>query len=270
MSKKNKRIYKSNESDYNENVLDKKTFNISQNHLITYALLILILIIALFNAFAINNINYQLADINSKISGTTTTPTPTTQTTTTTTTTTPTTTTPTTTLDASVLEGLPIIGDPNAPVTIVEFYDLACGFCKRHNDETAPLLKQNYVDNGKAKIVFADFISVGNSIIHEAAYCVREQAGDQAFLDMKQDIYANQQSLSQELLVTLATQNGADEAEFNTCLESRKYQEQITNTTAYGRSLGFSGTPGFYIEGESLKGAYPYESFVEVIESKLN
>jgi protein-disulfide isomerase len=265
MSKKNKRKTQSHSVEESS---EEPTIALTQNQLITYALLGLILLITLFNAFSIGVTNSEVMALSEKVDSLGTTVVDDSDDDTTTTQPTGTGSGPVE-VDDSVLEGLPVKGDPNAPVTMIEFFDYACGFCKRHHDNTAPLIEQNYVDSGKVKIIYADFISVGNSLIHEAAYCVREQAGDEAFFNMKDDIYANQSSLSEELLTTLAVSNGAEEAEFDECLSSRKYQAQITATTQYGRDLGFSGTPGFLIGNEQIKGAFPYESFESAFESEL-
>lgn len=89
----------------------------------------------------------------------------------------------------TVTEGFPGLGDPNAPVVLVEYSDFSCGFCKRHNDQTKQQIIANYVDSGQVYYVRKDFISVGTSLSAEAAYCAGEQ---DAYWDMADILYANQ------------------------------------------------------------------------------
>lgn len=80
----------------------------------------------------------------------------------------------------------PTLGDKNAPVTIIEFSDYECPFCKRHFDQTLPSIKKDYIDSGKVKLVFRDFIAVpAHNPAAEteaiAASCAREQGGDETY-----------------------------------------------------------------------------------------
>ncbi len=238
--------------------------DILNSKVLLFAVLGVLLLVSLFSAFALFSLTGELTNLNSniaKLANQAAAPTVPTQ---------PTTPTqPTVEINQAQLASLPYIGSDDAPVVIVEFYDMLCSFCKRHAQETLPLIKQNYVDTGKVKYVFADFISVGASIVHEVGKCVREQRGDEAFFKFKEDIYANQSGISEELLISIALASGADETQLNTCIESGKYASEVANSGAYGRSLGISGTPGFIINGEFVSGAQPYSVFQQVIESKL-
>src|SRR3990172_7919363 len=93
-----------------------------------------------------------------------------------------------------------VLGDKNAPVTIIEFSDYQCPYCGRHFSETFPQLKSEYIDTGKVKIVFRDFpltqIHPMAQPSAEAAECVREKGGDEAYWKMHDKIFENQQVLS--------------------------------------------------------------------------
>ncbi|MFW6026144.1 MAG: thioredoxin domain-containing protein, partial [Candidatus Woesearchaeota archaeon] len=80
-------------------------------------------------------------------------------------------------LQSSQIENEPYLGDEDAPVTIVEFSDYNCPYCKRHYDQTKPSIKENYVEEGLVKYVFMDFVGVGSPVPHEASRCVRELGG---------------------------------------------------------------------------------------------
>lgn len=180
-------------------------------------------------------------------------------------------------LDDSEIEGYAYLGDENAPVTIIEFTDFSCPFCQRHYQQTKPEIKSNYIDTGLVKYVFVDFVSVGTSTPHEAALCVRELADDEAFWKMFGLILDNQQEMrtNPNMLAQLAVAAGVDVDEFNECLDSGKYQAQVSQSTAFGRSLGITGTPGFLIGNQEngyvlVSGAQSYNVFQQTIERELN
>ena len=176
------------------------------------------------------------------------------------------------TINEALIKDYPTLGDSNAPITILEFSDFLCSFCGRHHTQTLPLIKENYIDKGLVKYVLMDFVSVGNPSIHEAAKCVRELGGDEKFFEMVDLIYSDQQSVYSNTEATLtgfATQLGISESEFATCWNSGKYRSEVDQSTAYGRSLGIQGTPGFIVNDELISGAQPYSIFQQAIESKL-
>lgn len=87
------------------------------------------------------------------------------------------------------LEGYPSLGDADAPLTLVEYSDFSCSFCKRYNDQTKQLIIENYVDKGLVYYVRKDFITVGVSLAAEAAYCAGEQDTYWEFAEL---LYRNQ------------------------------------------------------------------------------
>ena len=183
----------------------------------------------------------------------------------------------TVTIGDSQLQDYAYLGDENAPVTIIEFTDFSCPFCQRHYQQTKPEIKSNYIDTGLVRYVFVDFVSVGTSTPHEAALCVRELAGDEAFWKMFGLILDNQQEMraNPAKLTELAVQAGANQDAFEECLDSGKHQSQIEESTAFGRSLGITGTPGFLIGNQEnsytlVSGAQPYSVFEQTIERELN
>ncbi len=167
-----------------------------------------------------------------------------------------------------------VMGDPNAPVTIVEFSDYECPFCGRFYTETLPLLKQQYVDTGKAKIVFRDFplsFHPNAQKAAEAAECVGDQGGDEAYFEMHDLIFENQQSLSVSSLKQWArTVAGINGAEFDSCLDSGKFASEVQADFNEGAQYGVSGTPSFYINGVEIVGAQPFQVFRQAIEQELS
>jgi protein-disulfide isomerase len=173
------------------------------------------------------------------------------------------------------IEGSPVKGDPNAPMTIVEYSDYQCPFCARFAAQTMPTLLQEYIDTGKAKLVFKDFpleqIHPNAQKAAEAARCVRELAGgDEAYWAMHDALFANQEAWGgsadpSELFAGYASAAGADAAAFGECLSSGRYTEAVQADLVEGLNLGVQGTPTFFIDGQAFVGAQPIENFRQAI-----
>ncbi len=174
----------------------------------------------------------------------------------------------------------PAKGDPNAPVTIVEYSDYQCPFCLRHFNNTIPLL-QEYIDAGQVRYVFKDFpihsIHPQAQKAHEAARCARELGGDEAYWTMHDLLFVNQETWAQTALPnhvavfkSLAGEAGLPQAEFDTCLDSGKYYDAVNAELNEGAQLGVRGTPAFFINGQFVSGAQPFSAFQQVIEPLLN
>jgi protein-disulfide isomerase len=162
------------------------------------------------------------------------------------------------------------LGDPNAPVTIVEFSDYQCPFCRRHADETLPQLKVDYIKTGRVYYVFKDFpIGSLHPLAyrqHEAALCVLEAAGsdgywqvhDLFFSDPERFAVGSVEAIDAVLLTVLEEAGLPDISE---CLASETYSDAVQADLDEGQSLGVNGTPAFFINGYPITGAQPYELF---------
>lgn len=165
------------------------------------------------------------------------------------------------------IAGSHALGDPNAPITMVEFTDYQCPFCTRHFAETLPLLKQNFIDTGLVYYVIKDFplTSIHPQAVKaaEAARCAGEQGG---FVAMHEALFTSQSQWSgspraSELFIELATALGLDQAEFSECLNSGRMETAVLADLEQGMSYGVSGTPAFFINGYLVSGALPYADF---------
>lgn len=168
-----------------------------------------------------------------------------------------------------------VLGNPDAPVTIVEFTDYQCPFCARHALETMPQIKANFVDTGLVRYVIMDFPIVNNhpqaTKAAEAARC----AGDQdAYVEMHNLIFVNQQQWSRNntapnLFISYAEQIGLDMATFSQCLESDRYETAVLANLQTGVDLGIRGTPSFFLNGYFVNGAQPYELFERAVQELI-
>ena len=165
------------------------------------------------------------------------------------------------------VQGAPFKGGDKAPVTIVEFSDFYCPFCKRVVSTLAKL-ESRYGD--KVKLVFRDFpiesLHPGASKAHEAARCADEHGKFWAYHDK---LFASPPKSSPEIFKGFAKEVGLDPVVFETCLSSGKHQAAIKKDIEEGQRLGVTGTPAFFINGRLLTGAQPLEAFARVIDEEL-
>ena len=165
------------------------------------------------------------------------------------------------------VEGAPFLGPAAAPVTIVEFSDFQCPFCK----QVVPTLTQVLSRYGeKVKLVFRDFpidsLHPQARKAAEAARCAQDQG---KFWDYHDALFANASKLGPEQLKTYAQQVGLDLPSFERCLASGTHAAAVQKSVDEGMRLGVTGTPAFFINGELVSGAQPVESFARVIEREL-
>jgi protein-disulfide isomerase len=169
------------------------------------------------------------------------------------------------------------MGDPEAPVKIVNYSDFGCSYCADFAQTTEKQLAESYVASGD---VYFEFRSVGPLLgapvsvqAAEAAYC----AGDQnALYPYKDLIFANQRQLFINIeadiaptLVTFAQLLELDEEQFADCLESGKYSDRVAQDEVDARQAGVQGTPSFLVNGELLRGNQPFANFQQIIQQEL-
>ena len=177
------------------------------------------------------------------------------------------------------ISGRPNLGRQDAPVTLVEFSDYQCPFCKRHFSTVYPVLKKDYIDTGKLRYVFRDFpiasLHPQAKKAHEAAYCAGEQ---NRYWEMHDLLFENSQDLSVPALKGYATKIALNDDQFNACLESGKYAGAIDKEIAEATVAGVSGTLAFFIgpsgsgdkiTGTLVSGAQPLARFTQIIEDLL-
>jgi protein-disulfide isomerase len=166
------------------------------------------------------------------------------------------------------VDGAPSKGSAKAPVTIVEFSDFHCPFCRRVIP-TLTQLESKYRD--KIKLVFRDFpiesLHPGATKAHEAARCANEQGKFWAYHDK---LFAGPAKSSPETFKGFANEVGLDVPGFETCFDSGKYQAAVKKDIEEGNRLGVTGTPAFFINGRILSGNQPLEAFARIIDDELS
>jgi protein-disulfide isomerase len=160
----------------------------------------------------------------------------------------------------------PMLGDKDAPVTIVEFSDFQCPYCRRVQPALKRLMEEY---EGKVRLVFRDFplrsIHPQAQKAAEAAQC----ADDQDKFWPYHDKLFEQTALQIDDLKRYAKELGLDMAAFSQCLESDKHAAEVEKDLQDGRQVGVNSTPSFYINGQPLSGAAAYENFQELVDEAL-
>ena len=180
------------------------------------------------------------------------------------------------------LDDDPVKGNPDAPITIVEFSDFQCPFCSRFFDQTLPLIQENYIDTGKVKYVYKDLpldnLHPNARPAHIAAECADEQGKFWEYHDILFENQAQWNRLSSadlsSQLTQYATTLGIESSSFDSCLASQSMADEVNADNLQATSYGATGTPTFFIGNEKdgfvkIVGAQPYVSFQAVIDSYL-
>ena len=160
----------------------------------------------------------------------------------------------------------PFLGPQDAPVTLVEFSDFQCPYCRRVQSVLKRLMTAYH---GKLKLVFRDFplrqIHPEAQKAAEAAQCANEQG---QFWPYHDRLFAATE-LGVEYLKQYAVELDLDAEGFNTCLDSEKYSQEVQKDIDDARVAGVNATPSFFINGLPINGAVPFERFVEMVELAL-
>jgi protein-disulfide isomerase len=175
-------------------------------------------------------------------------------------------------VSVKIAPGTPILGDPKAPVTMVEYIDLQCSFCRRFGDTTFAEIRKNLIDTGKVRFVSRDFPLDMHPDAMKAAvatHCAAEQGGPAQFWRMREMLLSKSAGLTRDALPGYAQTAGLDPGAFGTCLDGTKYNDAIKAAMREGMSVGVQGTPSFLIgrttpdgvTGSLVVGALPYEMF---------
>lgn len=168
------------------------------------------------------------------------------------------------------------VGDPDAPVTIVEFADFQCSFCQSaYNTTEVPLLEQ-YIDSGKAKYTYqlVAFLGQDSMFAAEAGYCAADQNYFWEFHDVvfatSNFSHGNTGGYSEDRLINFARQvNGLNIDSFTQCLASDVNLARIDEAGSQASAFGITGTPGFVINGSVFSGAQPLSVLQQAIEDAL-
>ena len=180
----------------------------------------------------------------------------------------------------------PVLGSSSAPITIIEFSDYECPYCKRHFDQTYGQLKTDYIDTGKVKLIYRDlplsFHEPEASKEALAANCSRDQGGDSVYFKFHDEVFkktkSNGEGLGENGIYQISKDLGLNQTDFKNCIDNQKYAKEIKDDVSEASKIGAGSTPSFYIgksspnnviQGIYLRGAQPFDQFKKVIDSLI-
>lgn len=173
--------------------------------------------------------------------------------------------------------GRPALGSVDAPVTVVEFTDYECPFCKRFHQTTFATLKRDYIDSGKVRWVVRDLplpFHPNAQAAAQAVHCAGEQG---KFFEMRSKLFARAGATQPDAILGVAADIGLDEMEFAECRASKRHQDAIDRDARDAESARISGTPTFvvgrteggWVEGQHIVGAQSFAVFDSAIRTAL-
>jgi protein-disulfide isomerase len=164
-------------------------------------------------------------------------------------------------------------GDPDAPITLIEFSDFQCPFCGRFAEDAGRQIREQYVSSGEVRIGHVHFAFLGPESLWaaEATECAAEQG---KFWEYHDYLFTHQNgenrgAFNKDALKGFAVQLGLDTVMFNTCIDTQKYVDTVVNETEWAQSVGVQSTPTFVINGFPVIGAQPINVFEEVFNTVL-
>ncbi len=171
--------------------------------------------------------------------------------------------------------GSPLIGNPDAKITIVEWGDYQCTFCYKFHQSSKDVIIEEYVSTGKANFVFRDFPLNGpdSVLAAEASYCANDQG---KYWEYHDEIYKNWAGektgwVNRDSLEQFAKTVNLDVVQFNKCLDDKEYQQKVLDNETFGTDVGIRATPSFLIFNNEkilkIEGNQPLSVFRQVLDT---
>ncbi len=178
------------------------------------------------------------------------------------------------TVSKLIENGSPLLGNPSAPITILEWGDYQCTFCYRFHESSLKTIIDDYIDTGKVKLVFKDFPLNGpDSILAaEASYCAEDQGKYWEYHDELYTNWGGEQTgwITRESLNQFANTVELGLERFNACLDEHLHKQRVMELHQFGQEIGIDATPSFLIFNNEnvikIRGNQPIEVFIRTIE----
>jgi len=170
--------------------------------------------------------------------------------------------------------GSPIMGDSNAPITVLEWGDYQCTFCYKFHENTLDIINDGFIKTGKVRLVFKDFPLNGSDSIlaAEASYCAEDQKKYWQYHDELYKNWGGEKTgwITRESLDRFAVTVSLDLEEFNTCLDEHKYLNRVIALYQFGKEIGIDATPSFLVFNDQkiikIRGNQPLEVFLKIFD----
>jgi len=182
------------------------------------------------------------------------------------------------TIETFIENGSPILGNPNAPITLVEFGDYQCHYCNVFFESTEGDIITNYIETGKVKMIFKDYNIIGKDSVKasQGAHCANDQELFWEYHDVLYSNWAGENNgwASGTNLANFAQEIGLNMNEWSECMKEQKHSETILSSNEDAKKLQLTGTPAFFVINSNgqiskLFGAQPFEVFERVFNEQL-
>lgn len=176
------------------------------------------------------------------------------------------------------LRGDPMLGSARAPLTIVEFSDFQCPYCKRFHDLVMPSLKKDYIDKGLVRFVHKDLPLPFHEYAHDAAEAARCSRDDSQYWKTYRALFENQACFACKGINTIAKASGIPAASLETCKKAKTARKAVNSNLSESQLQGIRSTPSFVVgpsqgdrhTGQLVEGAMPWTQFKMLIEKALS
>ena len=173
-----------------------------------------------------------------------------------------------------IKDGSPILGNPTAPITILEWGDYQCTFCYKFHQTTLEIIEKDFIKTGKIKLVFKDFPLNGpdSRLAAEATYCAEDQG---KYWEYHNELYKNWGGertgwITNESLEQFAVTVDLDLDQFKKCLDDEDYENKVNNIHEFGKEIGIDATPSFLVFNDEkiikIRGNQPLEVFLKTFD----
>ena len=170
--------------------------------------------------------------------------------------------------------GSPIMGNPDAKITILEWGDYQCTFCYKFHQNTLNIINEDFIKTGKVKIIFKDFPLNGfdSKLAAEASYCAQDQEKYWKYHDELYKNWGGERTgwITRESLSKFAETVNLDVEKFNKCLDDHKYENKVDLLYAFGKEIGIDATPSFLVFNDQkmikIRGNQPLEVFLKTFD----
>ncbi len=173
-----------------------------------------------------------------------------------------------------IKNGSPIMGNTDAPITILEWGDYQCTYCYKFHQNTLNTINSEFIKTGKIKIIFKDFPLNGydSQLAAEASYCAQDQ---QKYWEYHNELYKNWGGertgwITRDSLIKFAEKIELNIEKFNECLDNNKYQNKVNEMYDFGKEIGIDATPSFLVFNDQkiikIRGNQPLEVFLKTFD----
>ncbi len=182
--------------------------------------------------------------------------------------------TPKITTQTLVQNGSPLMGNPDAKITILEWGDYQCTYCHRFHQDSKDSIMEEYVKTGKANFVFRDFPLNGpvSVLAAQATYCANDQGKYWEYHDETYNNWAGENTgwVTRDSLSQFAKTVNLDLSQFNKCMDDNKYRQKVLDNEQFGKKIGIDATPSFFVITNNkvvkIVGAQPLSVFRQVLD----